>query len=61
MIEIRDYREMQNATPEVDMHPALKNTNITVNAHVRDLQRAMHPERRKRLRLPRVARIRQSR
>jgi hypothetical protein len=43
------------------MHPALKNTNITVNAHVRDLHRAMHPARRKRLRLPRLARSRQSR
>jgi hypothetical protein len=41
------------------MHPAL--TTITINAHVRDLQKAMHPERRKRLRRPRLARIRQSR
>lgn len=41
------------------MHPSL--SNITINAHVRDLHRAMHPARRKRLRRPRVARIRQSR
>jgi hypothetical protein len=59
LIEICGYREGQNATPEVHMHPAL--TSITISAHVRDLQRAMHPERRKRLRRPRLARIRQSR
>ncbi|HEY5431177.1 MAG TPA: hypothetical protein VIK04_18820 [Solirubrobacteraceae bacterium] len=41
------------------MHPAL--SSITFRAHVRDLQRAMQPERRKRRRLPRLARIRQSR
>jgi hypothetical protein len=41
------------------MHPAL--SSITINAHVRDLQRAMHPERTKRPRRPRLARIRQSR
>jgi hypothetical protein len=41
------------------MHPSL--SNITIKAHVRDLQRAMHPERSKRPRRPRVARIRQSR
>ena len=38
------------------MHPAL--SSMTINAHVRDLQRAMHPERPKRARRPRVARIR---
>jgi hypothetical protein len=38
------------------MHPAL--SSMTINAHVRDLQRAMHPERPKRPRRPRVARIR---
>ena len=36
------------------MHPAL--TSITINAHVRDLQRAMRPERNKRRRLPRLGR-----
>jgi hypothetical protein len=41
------------------MHPSL--SNITISAHVRDLHRAMHPERRKRLRRPRLARVRQSR
>jgi hypothetical protein len=41
------------------MHPAL--SNVTISAHVRDLHRAMYPERRKRLRRPRLARIRQSR
>jgi hypothetical protein len=41
------------------MHPSL--SNITIQAHVRDLQRAMHPVRSKRPRRPRVARIRQSR
>ncbi len=41
------------------MHPAL--ANVTINAHVRDLQRAMHPEHGKRRRLPRLARIRRSR
>jgi hypothetical protein len=41
------------------MHPVL--SNITINAHIRGLHRAMHPERRKRLRRPRMARIRQSR
>ena len=41
------------------MHPSL--ANITISAHVRDLQRTMHAERPKRLRLPRLARIRQSR
>jgi hypothetical protein len=38
------------------MHPSLTSTVIT--AHVRDLQRAMHPERSKRPRRPRRARIR---
>ena len=41
------------------MHPSL--SNITISAHVRDLHRAMHPERRKRPRRPRLGRIRQSR
>ena len=41
------------------MHPAL--SNIIFSAHVRDLQRAMYPERNKRPRRPRLARIRQSR
>ncbi len=41
------------------MHPSL--ANITINAHLRDLQRAMHPERSKRRRLRRLARIRPSR
>ena len=41
------------------MHPAL--TSITINAHVRDLQRALHPERSKRRRLPRIGRARQGR
>ena len=40
-------------------HPSLTNTVMT--AHVRDLQRAMHPERSKRPRLPRLGRIRQGR
>ena len=53
------YREVQNANPEIHMHPSL--SNITIQAHVRDLQRAMHPERSKRPRRPRLARIRQSR
>ena len=36
------------------MHPAT--ASITINAHVRDLQRAMHPDRSKRpRRLPGVA------
>ena len=39
-------------------HPSL--TSTVMNAHVRDLQRAMHPERSKRLRRPRL-RIRQGR
>jgi hypothetical protein len=38
------------------MHPSLTSTVIT--AHVRDLQRAMHPEHSKRPRRPRLARIR---
>ncbi len=41
------------------MHPAL--SNITISAHVRDLQRIMHPERSKRRRRPRLARVRKSR
>ena len=41
------------------MHPTL--TSTVISAHVRDLQRAMHPERSKRPRRPRIARIRQSR
>jgi hypothetical protein len=42
------------------MHPAT--AGITMSAHVRDLQRMMHPERNKRVRLGRrVARIRKSR
>jgi hypothetical protein len=41
------------------MHPSL--SNITINAHVRDLQQSMHPERSKRPRRPLLARIRQSR
>jgi hypothetical protein len=40
------------------MHPAT--SKITLNAHIRDLQRMMHPERSKRLR-HRLARIRKSR
>jgi hypothetical protein len=32
------------------MHPAT--SRITINAHVRDLQRTMHPERSKRRRRP---------
>lgn len=40
------------------MHPA--NSKITMSAHIRDLQRMMHPERSKRLRR-RLARIRKSR
>jgi hypothetical protein len=40
------------------MHPAT--ANITINAHIRDLQRAMHPERSKRPRR-RLARIRKRR
>jgi hypothetical protein len=59
LIEICGYREVQNANPEIHMHPSL--SNITIQAHVRDLQRAMHPERSKRPRRPRLARIRQSR
>ena len=38
------------------MHPSLSNTIIS--EHVRDLQRAMHPERSKRSLRPRLARIR---
>jgi hypothetical protein len=42
------------------MHPA--NTSTVMTAHVRDLQRAMHPERSsKRPRLPRFARARRTR
>jgi hypothetical protein len=41
------------------MHPSL--SNMTINAHVRDLRRSMHPERSKRPRRPLLARIRQSR
>jgi hypothetical protein len=42
------------------MHPTT--SNIIMSAYVRDLQRAMHPERGKRLRLRRrLARIRNSR
>jgi hypothetical protein len=41
------------------MHPSL--SSITISAHVRDLQRAMHPERNKRPRFPRIGRIRQGR
>jgi hypothetical protein len=40
------------------MHPALSSTIIS--AHVRDLQRAMHPDRKRPLRR-RLAQIRQSR
>ena len=40
------------------MHPAT--AGITMKAHVRDLQRAMHPERSKRLRR-RLALLRKSR
>jgi hypothetical protein len=39
------------------MHP--KTANITMRAHIRDLQRLMHPERSKRLRR-RLARIAKS-
>jgi hypothetical protein len=41
------------------MHPMT--SNIIMSAYVRDLQRAMHPERSKRPRRPRLARIRSSR
>jgi len=41
------------------MHPAL--SSIVMSAHVRDLQRAMHPERSKRWHRPSLARIRPSR
>ena len=41
------------------MHPALSSTIIS--AHVRDLQKAMHPERTKRPLRRRLAQIRQSR
>lgn len=34
------------------MHPAT--AGITMTAHVRDLERMMHPERNRRLRLPRI-------
>lgn len=36
------------------MHPST--ATIVLNAHIRDLQRAMHPERnrRRRLRVPRI-------
>lgn len=40
------------------MHPAT--SSITMSAHIRDLQRMMHPERNKRLRR-RLARIRKRR
>jgi hypothetical protein len=40
------------------MHPSLSNMIIAV--HVRDLQRAMHPERSKRQWRARLARARQS-
>jgi hypothetical protein len=59
LIEICGYRSVRKRKPEVHMHPAL--SSITINAHVRDLQRAMHPERTKRPRRPRLARIRPSR
>jgi hypothetical protein len=59
LIEICELSWSAERNPEVHMHPAL--TSITINAHVRDLQRAMHPERRKRLRRPRLSRIRQGR
>jgi hypothetical protein len=42
------------------MHPAT--AGITMRAHIRDLERMMHPERNKRVRLrERLARIRKSR
>ena len=41
------------------MHPAL--ASITIESHVRDLERSMHPDRRRRLRRSWLARIRQSR
>ena len=59
LIEICGYREVQNANPEVHMHTSL--SNITIQDHVRDLQRSMHPERDKRRLFPRPARIRPSR
>ncbi len=41
------------------MHPRLSNT--VINAHVRDLQRAMWPERAKKHRLPRLSPRRRAR
>jgi hypothetical protein len=41
------------------MHHSL--SNMMINVHVRDLQRAMHPDRSKRQWRDRLARIRQSR
>jgi len=41
------------------MHHSLSNTIIS--AHVRDLQRAMHPERIRKPRLPRIAPRRRTR
>jgi hypothetical protein len=59
LIEICELSWIAERNPEVHMHHSL--ANMTINAHVRDLHRAMHPERRKRARRPRLARIRQSR
>jgi hypothetical protein len=41
---------MQNTNWRSKMHPST--SSITISAHVRDLQRAMHPERRKPRRRP---------
>jgi hypothetical protein len=51
--------QVQNANRRfTKMHPAT--SRITISAHVRDLQRTMHPERSKRPRRP-LAWIRKSR
>ena len=41
------------------MHPTL--SNMIISVHVRDLQRAMHPDRSKRQWRAHLARVRQSR
>jgi len=58
--EISNYRWTQKLNRRSNMHPAT--AGITMSAHIRDLQRMMHPERNERLRLrQRLARIRKSR
>jgi hypothetical protein len=59
LIEMSRYRRVRNSELEIHMHPSL--SNMIINVHVRDLHRAMHPDRSKRQWRNRLARVRQSR